>query len=103
MYPDKPNLRQLRGLLTICTKHGITMPLLETMTIIYEADESPLRIIDIAEQRNVSNANMTGVVDALEKLRLAERTRMVRDRRAYAIHLTQKGRRIMNDIIGALV
>jgi len=89
----------LRWLLSVCNKYGITVPLLETMTHIHESKEGELRIIDIANLREVSNANMTGVIDALEKLGLAERTRMVRDRRAYAIKLTNKGKRAMKELL----
>jgi MarR family 2-MHQ and catechol resistance regulon transcriptional repressor len=53
---------------------------------------------DIAKKTLKSTGNMTTVVDNLEKRGLVERHRSTEDRRYIAVHITEAGRRLIEDI-----
>lgn len=55
--------------------------------------ENPQIIMrDISEQLQVSKSTMTGVVDKLEKLGFLQRVINKRDRRSYALEVTEEGK-----------
>ena len=53
----------------------------------------------LGRRLRIDKSPMVGVVDDLERLRLAERRRSPADRRVQAIHLTEKGRRVLQERI----
>lgn len=55
----------------------------------------PMKMCDIASKLLMSRANVTGVVDRLEKKDLARRVMDTADRRTFSIHLTEEGRRLI--------
>ena len=55
-------------------------------------EENGITINDLAAKTIIDNATMTGLIDRLEQAGLIERKKDPRDRRAYLIHLTDKGR-----------
>ena len=57
---------------------------------------------DLVEQLDVNRTIMVGVVDRLEADGLLERRRNPRDRRAYALHLTDKGRETLASLSATL-
>lgn len=70
---------------------GLTLPQFALLERI--ACCGPLRQCTIGEQLCCTDGNVTGLVDALENRALVRRTRDPRDRRAWAVHLTEKGTR----------
>lgn len=52
----------------------------------------------IAESLGITRATVTQLLDGLERDGLAERRNVGRDRRVQAIHLTEKGRRLFDEI-----
>jgi MarR family 2-MHQ and catechol resistance regulon transcriptional repressor len=52
----------------------------------------------IAEKILKSTANITTVIDNLEKQELVRRERSVEDRRFVSVHLTEEGRRLINGV-----
>jgi DNA-binding MarR family transcriptional regulator len=71
-------------------KYGISGPQLLVLKTIVEA-EAPLSAIGISRSLNVSPANITGMIDRLEKMGLVERHRKEDDRRTINILPTQEG------------
>ncbi|WP_146087543.1 MarR family winged helix-turn-helix transcriptional regulator [Thermomonospora echinospora] len=57
----------------------------------------PMSQRQVSERMRVNPADMVGVVDELERLGHVERRRDPRDRRRYALHLTDSGRRALHD------
>jgi DNA-binding MarR family transcriptional regulator len=60
------------------------------------AGEGPLSQQRLAERQGVDRTTMVAVVDELERAGAVERRRHPRDRRAYALHLTPAGRRLLS-------
>jgi DNA-binding MarR family transcriptional regulator len=60
-------------------------------------DEGPLSQQRLGERMRVDRTTMVAVVDGLERKGFAERERDPRDRRAYAVRATPKGRRVLRD------
>ena len=64
--------------------------------IVGHEDPSPS---EIAEQLGVTRATITGLLDGLERDEFLERHHDSKDRRALTIHLTSKGRNVMDRFI----
>jgi DNA-binding MarR family transcriptional regulator len=58
-------------------------------------DEGPLSQQRLGERQGVDRTTMVAVVDELERLGLVVRRRDPADRRAYSLHATSKGRRVL--------
>jgi DNA-binding MarR family transcriptional regulator len=58
-------------------------------------EEGPLSQQRLGERQGVDRTTMVAVVDELERRGLVERRRNPADRRAYALHATAKGRRLL--------
>lgn len=58
-------------------------------------EEGPLSQQRLGERQGVDRTTMVAVVDGLERAKLVERRRDPRDRRAYSLHATPKGRRVL--------
>jgi DNA-binding MarR family transcriptional regulator len=59
------------------------------------AAEGPLSQQRLGERQGIDRTTMVAVVDELEREGLVERRRNPRDRRAYSLHATAKGRRVL--------
>lgn len=57
--------------------------------------EGPMSQRALGRRLRIDKSPMVGVLDDLERLRLAERRRSDSDRRIQAVHLTAKGRRVL--------
>jgi DNA-binding MarR family transcriptional regulator len=64
--------------------------------------EGPMSQRALGRRLRIDKSPMVGVVDDLERLELAERRRSRTDRRVQAIHLTAKGRRVLEERIRPL-
>ena len=60
--------------------------------------EGPMSQRALGRRLRIDKSPMVGVLDDLERLRLAERRRSDSDRRIQAVHLTAKGRRVLADV-----
>jgi DNA-binding MarR family transcriptional regulator len=65
--------------------------------------EGPLPQQRLAGRQGIDRTTMVAVVDELERAGAVERRRDARDRRAYALHLTHKGRRLLSSAHVAVV
>jgi DNA-binding MarR family transcriptional regulator len=61
--------------------------------------EGPMSQRALGRRLRIDKSPMVGVVDDLERLGLAERRRSESDRRVQDIHLTDKGRRVLERVI----
>ncbi len=59
----------------------------------------PLTPAELAEASNVTRATMTGLIDTLERDDLVKRVPDPNDRRMMSVHLTAKGRALLEDIM----
>ena len=71
---------------------SITLPQFDVLAELDRAGE-PLTMSQLSRELMVSNGNVTGVIDRLEKTGFARRMRADHDRRIQYIELTSKGKR----------
>jgi DNA-binding MarR family transcriptional regulator len=71
---------------------GLTSSQSAAMRILYQ--NGPLSSADLSRRLHVTPSNMTGLIDRLEKKHLVERVPDLGDRRIALITLTEKGRRL---------
>jgi len=58
-----------------------------------------LRMTDLAEQVGLTTSGTTRLVDRVEALGLAKRQACPNDRRSFEVHLTAKGRRLLERVL----
>lgn len=85
--------QQLRTLLR--DNFSVTLPQFDVLSELERAAE-PMTMSQLSKELMVSNGNITGVIDRLEKAGFARRARAEHDRRIQYIELTAKGRREFN-------
>jgi MarR family transcriptional regulator, lower aerobic nicotinate degradation pathway regulator len=59
--------------------------------------EGPMSQRALGRRLQIDKSPMVGLIDDLERLRLAERRRSTTDRRVQAIHLTPEGERVLRE------
>ncbi len=74
---------------------SVTLPQFDVLSELERAGD-PLTMSQLSKELMVSNGNVTGVIDRLEKTRFVKRVRAEHDRRIQFIELTLKGRREFN-------
>ena len=74
---------------------SITLPQFDVLSELERAGD-PLTMSQLSKELMVSNGNVTGVIDRLEKSGFAKRVRAEHDRRVQYIELTSKGRKEFN-------
>jgi DNA-binding MarR family transcriptional regulator len=85
--------RQLRTLLR--QTYSVTLPQFDVLSELERAGD-PLTMSQLSKELMVSNGNVTGVIDRLEKTDFVKRVRAEHDRRIQYIELTPKGRKEFN-------
>ena len=85
--------QRLRTLLR--QNYAVTLPQFDVMAELDRAGK-PLTMSQLSKELMVSNGNVTGVIDRLEKTGFAKRVRAEHDRRIQYIKLTAKGRKEFN-------
>lgn len=74
---------------------AVTLPQFDVLSELERAGE-PLTMSQLSDELMVSNGNVTGVIDRLEKTGYARRVRAEHDRRVQYIELTAKGKTEFN-------
>jgi DNA-binding MarR family transcriptional regulator len=74
----------------IRTRHATVLLLIDA--------EGPMSQRALCRRLRIDKSPMVGIVDELERLGVAERRRSDRDRRVQAIHLTSRGRRVLQRV-----
>ncbi len=72
--------------------HGITLPQFDVLAELDNAGE-PLTMSELSQHLVVSNGNITGVIDRLEREGFLKRVRSSEDRRVQYIQLTDEGKK----------
>ena len=85
--------RQLRTLLR--QNFTVTLPQFDVLSELERAGD-PLTMSQLSKELMVSNGNVTGVIDRLERTGFVKRVRAEHDRRIQFIELTAKGRKEFN-------
>lgn len=81
-----------RRLRSLFRKHfSVTLPQFDVLSELERAPD-PLTMSQLSQELMVSNGNVTGVIDRLEKSGFVDRSRAEHDRRVQYIRLTPKGR-----------
>lgn len=76
-------------------RYNLSMGKFTLLMQLLQADEQGLTPSECAERSGVTRATITGLLDGLEKDGLVERQPRKDDRRMLSVHLTQKGRELM--------
>lgn len=76
-----------------CRQKGLTGPAFGILNLLDTHPEGRLSMREISQQMLVTQANMTGLVDTLEKLGFVKRGRDSKDRRVFRIEITTAGRK----------
>ncbi len=82
--------QRVRGLFRI--HFNVTLPQFDVLSELEHAGQ-PLTMSQLSTKLMVSNGNVTGVIDRLEKADLVSRSRADHDRRVQFIQLTARGRK----------
>ena len=82
--------RQLRSLFRV--NFSVTLPQFDVLSELERAGR-PLTMSELSTELMVSNGNVTGVIDRLEKSGFVQRNRAEHDRRIQYIELSPKGRK----------
>jgi DNA-binding MarR family transcriptional regulator len=85
--------QQLRTLLR--QNYSVTLPQFDVLSELERAGD-PLTMSQLSKELMVSNGNVTGVIDRLEKTDFVKRVRGQHDRRVQYIELTAKGKNEFN-------
>lgn len=64
----------------------------------YLANEEYLTMSNIAKKMNHTTAATTGLIDRLEKFAYVKRFNAIEDRRKICVHITNKGKRAVNEL-----
>jgi len=75
----------------------VTLPRFDFMAVLYQAG-SELNMGSISQQLMVSNGNVTGIADRLEKQGLIRRWPWANDRRHWYAALTEEGQRVFQEL-----
>ena len=86
-----------KGHTKLVTQHNLTVPQFGVLEVLHENDSMPLK--KISELLLVTGANITCVVDNLEKEDLVQRVHSKEDRRIINAELTPKGRQKVDGIL----
>ncbi|HTE60245.1 MAG TPA: MarR family winged helix-turn-helix transcriptional regulator [Solirubrobacteraceae bacterium] len=78
-------------------QHGIRTRHASVLVVIDA--EGPMSQRALGRRLRIDKSPMVGVLDDLERLGLAERRRSDSDRRVQAIHLTRKGRAVLDRVL----
>lgn len=87
--------QQLRSLMR--KQFSVTLPQFDVIAELDRAGKQ-LTMSELSEKLMVSNGNVTGVIDRLERNGLVKRSRAEHDRRIQNIRLTAKGRDEFNEV-----
>ncbi|QKY69605.1 MarR family winged helix-turn-helix transcriptional regulator [Lentibacillus sp. CBA3610] len=94
-------LRYISGMIKqngrkILNHYPITSPQFIALQFLIEGD---LTIGELSNKNGLAFSTTTDLVDRLEKNQLVERVRDTKDRRVVRIHVLEKGRTIINEVI----
>ncbi len=87
--------KQVRNLFR--SEFGVTLPRFDLMSALYR-EQAGLTMGELSRRLLVSNGNVTGIVERLQKEGLVKRWVLPTDRRIYSVSLTPKGRAAFKEL-----
>jgi DNA-binding MarR family transcriptional regulator len=94
------NLVEQRVRTRLRTDFDVTLPRFDVMAALYEAPEG-MSMGEVSRRLMVSNGNVTGIVERLEREGLIRRRTRLEDRRRQLVRLTETGRDAFESMAGA--
>ena len=94
------NLVEQRVRTRLRADFDVTLPRFDVMAALYEAPEG-LSMGEVSRRLMVSNGNVTGIVERLEREGLIRRRTRLEDRRRQLVRLTETGRDAFESMAGA--
>ncbi|MEO6235931.1 MAG: MarR family winged helix-turn-helix transcriptional regulator [Vicinamibacterales bacterium] len=85
----------------IATRWRLTLPQFDVLAELARADAGGFTFVELSRLLLVTSGNLTGIVDRLQQQRLVERRPDSRDRRVIRVALTDKGRRVTDEVLPA--
>ena len=85
----------------IASRWSLTLPQFDVLAELARAENGGFTFVELSRLLLVTSGNLTGIVDRLEQLRLVERQPDARDRRVIRVALTEKGRRLTDEVLPA--
>jgi len=85
----------------IATRWSLTLPQFDVLAELARADAGGFTFVELSRLLLVTSGNLTGIVDRLEQQRLVERRPDGKDRRVIRVALTDKGRRVTDEVLPA--
>jgi DNA-binding MarR family transcriptional regulator len=83
----------------VASRWDLTLPQFDVLAELARADASGFTFAELSRLLVVTSGNLTGIVDRLGKHHLVRRTPDPRDRRVIRVALTEKGRRMTDDML----
>ncbi|AFY86642.1 MAG: hypothetical protein CLLPBCKN_003303 [Chroococcidiopsis cubana SAG 39.79] len=80
-------------------RHGLSVGKFTLLMQLFVAGEQGLTPSGFAERAGVTRATITGLLDGLEREKLVQRQPYPGDRRMLTIHLTDKGRELISNLL----
>ena len=85
----------------IVSRWRLTLPQFDVLAELARADVGGFTFVELSRLLLVTSGNLTGIVDRLQQQRLVERRPDSRDRRVIRVALTEKGRRVTDEVLPA--
>jgi DNA-binding MarR family transcriptional regulator len=95
------NLLMREARQTIAQRWGLTLPQFDVLAELTRADAGGFTFVELSRLLLVTSGNLTGIVDRLGEQRLVERRPDAQDRRVIRVALTDKGRRLTDEMLPA--
>ncbi len=83
----------------IFAKHDLSLSAFNVLMILSRSDRKGLPLHEVGELLLVSRANVTGLVDCLERKGLVERTADEGDRRVRIVRITRAGEELLESVL----
>jgi DNA-binding MarR family transcriptional regulator len=85
----------------IAQRWNLTLPQFDVLAELARAEEGGFTFVELSRLLLVTSGNLTGIVDRLVQQRLVERRPDVHDRRVIRVALTERGRRLTDELLPA--
>jgi DNA-binding MarR family transcriptional regulator len=95
------NLLMREARQTIAQRWQLTLPQFDVLAELARADAGGFTFVELSRLLLVTSGNLTGIVDRLQEQRLVERRPDAKDRRVIRVALTEKGRRVTDEVLPA--
>jgi DNA-binding MarR family transcriptional regulator len=85
----------------IATRWNLTLPQFDVLAELARADAGGFTFVELSRLLLVTSGNLTGIVDRLEQQKMVARRPDIKDRRVIRVALTDKGRRLTDEVLPA--